>query len=167
MSVAYSEPYQRSKKYFAKIFNTEKLLSIFEKRSTLDIWQGSEYTSGCWNLFFFFPHLFLIFQNRKPWCKRRCAVTTHQTFSSWPTLEYKVFVWNIRKLNYLLFPKQLAKDFPKLVLIRSHNFLPYQEFFQALFHTTVFVFQIDFVKVQRPFLTPKTWRNQQRVCRAL
>ena len=43
----------------------------------------------------------------------------------------------------------------------------YQGFFQVLYHTTVFVFQIEFVKCQRPFVTPKTWRNQQGVCRVL
>ena len=31
-----------------------------------------------------------------------------------------------------------------------------QWFFQALCHTTVFGFQIEFVKGQKPFLTPKT-----------
>ena len=31
-----------------------------------------------------------------------------------------------------------------------------QGFFQAFFHTTIFVFQFAFVKGQRPFLTPKT-----------
>ena len=29
---------------------------------------------------------FFIFQNRAPWCKRRCAVTTHHAFSSSPNL---------------------------------------------------------------------------------
>ena len=42
-----------------------------------------------------------------------------------------------------------------------------QGHFQALCHTTIFVSQIEFVKGQRPFLTPKTRRNQYGVCKAL
>ena len=49
-------------------------------------------------------------------------------------------------------------------LFKSHMHFLYglyvYVFFQALCHTTVFVFQIEFVKGQRPFLMPKTWRNQ-------
>ena len=36
--------------------------------------------------------------------------------------------------------------------------------FPSTLHTTVFVFQIEFVKGQMPFLMPKTGRNQQGVC---
>ena len=32
-------------------------------------------------------------------------------------------------------------------------------FFQALCHNTIFVFQMEFVKAQRPFLTPKVQKN--------
>ena len=31
-----------------------------------------------------------------------------------------------------------------------------QDFLQALFHTTIFMFKIEFIKGQRPFLTSKT-----------
>ena len=42
----YSEPCQTSKmECFAKIVNGLKLLIIFAKRSVLDVWQGSKYTS--------------------------------------------------------------------------------------------------------------------------
>ena len=34
--------------------------------------------------------------------------------------------------------------------------MAHQGFFQALCHTNVFVFRIEFGKGQRPFLTPKT-----------
>ena len=51
--VAYSKPYQRSKmEFFVEKVNARKLLTIFAKRSILDAWQGSEYPSGCGNLFF-------------------------------------------------------------------------------------------------------------------
>ena len=53
------------------------------------------------------------------------------------------------------------------ILWFSNVFRAFQGFFQVFFHITGFVFQIKFVKVPRPFLTPKTWRNQQGVCRAL
>ena len=43
MPEAYSEPYQRSKESFAKIVNAKKLLTIFPKRSILNVLQGSEY----------------------------------------------------------------------------------------------------------------------------
>ena len=62
---------------------SKKLWTDFTKGSVLDVWQGSECTSRWWNLFF---HQFLIFQNQAPWCKRRCVVTTHQSFSSLPSL---------------------------------------------------------------------------------
>lgn len=52
-------------------------------RKAVHLWRCSEYASGCWNLSF---PLFLIFQNRTLWCKRRCAMTTHQAFSSWSSL---------------------------------------------------------------------------------
>ena len=53
------------------------------------------------------------------------------------------------------------------ILWFSNVFRAFQGFFQVFFHITGFVFQIKFVKVPRPFLAPKTWRNQQGVCRAL
>ena len=44
---AHSEPSQKSKmELFAKIINGLKLLNILTKGSILDIWLGSEYTSG-------------------------------------------------------------------------------------------------------------------------
>ena len=44
---AYSEPCQTSKiESFAKIVNGFMPLTIFAKRSILDVWQGSEYASG-------------------------------------------------------------------------------------------------------------------------
>ena len=86
MSVAYSEPYERSRmECFAKIIISKKQLTIFAKRPILDVLQGSEYASGCLNLFF---HLFLIFQNHIPRYKRMCAVTTHQAVSSSSGLIY-------------------------------------------------------------------------------
>ena len=46
-SEAYSEPCQTSKvEIFAKIVNGFCQLTIFSKRSILDVWQGSEYASG-------------------------------------------------------------------------------------------------------------------------
>ena len=43
---AYSESCETSKtKRFGKIVNSLKLLTIFTKRSILDIWQASEYAS--------------------------------------------------------------------------------------------------------------------------
>ena len=46
MVVAYSEPYQKSKmECLARIINSRKSLTIFAKRSSLDVSQGSEYSS--------------------------------------------------------------------------------------------------------------------------
>ena len=46
MVVAYSEPYQKSKmECLARIINSRKSLTIFAKRSFLDVSQGSEYSS--------------------------------------------------------------------------------------------------------------------------
>ena len=43
-TMAYSEPCQTSKmERFTKIVNCLKSLTIFVKRSILDVWQGSEY----------------------------------------------------------------------------------------------------------------------------
>ena len=43
---AFTEPRRTSKmKRFAKIVNNWKPLTFFAKRSILDVWQGSEYTS--------------------------------------------------------------------------------------------------------------------------
>ena len=44
------------------------------------------------------------------------------------------------------------------MISKTENDIIHQGVFQALLHTTVFVFQIEFVKVQRPFLTLKTWK---------
>ena len=41
-----SEPWRTPKMDFAKIMNDWKALNIFAKRSILDVWQDSEYTSG-------------------------------------------------------------------------------------------------------------------------
>ena len=112
MSVAYSEPYQRSKKYFAKIFNAEKLLSIFEKRSTLDIWQGSEYTSGCWNLFFFSP----IFNISKPQTlmqkKVRGDYASNVFFLANPGMQGLCLKYTEIELSFV--PKTASKRFSKV-----------------------------------------------------
>ena len=48
MPEAYSEPYQRSvMECFTIILSAKKLLTIFAKCSILDVFQGSEYASGC------------------------------------------------------------------------------------------------------------------------
>ena len=47
VSEAYSEPSQTSKiELFEKVVNGFQPLTIFEKSSILDVWQGSEYASG-------------------------------------------------------------------------------------------------------------------------
>ena len=57
MPEAYAEPYQRYKmQCFAKIVNTKKLLTMFAKHYLLDVWRGSEYTSGCYAEIYFFIH---------------------------------------------------------------------------------------------------------------
>ena len=44
---AYSEPFQISKmEHFAKLVNGSKLITIFAKRSLLDLSLGSEYASA-------------------------------------------------------------------------------------------------------------------------
>ena len=53
------------------------------------------------------------------------------------------------------------------IVIKLQQSITDQGFFQVLYHITVFVFQIEFVKGRRLFLTLKTWRNQQGLCRAL
>lgn len=57
MPEAYAEPYQRYKmQCFAKIVNTKKPLTMFAKHYLLDVWAGSEYTSGCYAEIYFFIH---------------------------------------------------------------------------------------------------------------
>ena len=54
MSEEYSEPCQRSKmECFLKLVNAKKLLTYFAKCFTLNVLQGSKYSSGCLNLFIF------------------------------------------------------------------------------------------------------------------
>ena len=51
--VPYSEPCQSFKmECFAKIVSGQKLLTLFVKGSTLDVWQGSEYASVICHSFF-------------------------------------------------------------------------------------------------------------------
>ena len=46
---AHQQPCQTSKmKVFANIVNVFKPLTIFAKTFILDVWQGSEHTSGIW-----------------------------------------------------------------------------------------------------------------------
>ena len=47
----YSEPYRASKiDRFAKIVNNLMPVAIFEKRSSLEAWKGSEYASALWEI---------------------------------------------------------------------------------------------------------------------
>ena len=69
--------------------------------------------------------------------------------------------------SILKIPLKTNKAFRRYSHFFQSNFYDTQGFFQALCHTTVFGFQIEFLKGWRSFLMPKKLRNQQGVCRAL
>ena len=70
-------------------------------------------------------------------------------------------------LNKLYFSWLLQDHLSLSHFFKGLCLLHFQGFFQALCRTTVFGVQIKFVKGRKPFLTPKTWRNQQGFCRVL
>ena len=65
--------------------------------------------------------------------------------------------------NAIKFEKNIEKSIfrgQNFFMLNITNFM-LQDLFQALFHTTILMFQIEFIKDQRPFLMSKTRRNQQ------
>ena len=60
-----------------------------------------------------------------------------------------------------------SNSFWDVKVLKSSLGMPGHGVFPSTFHTTIFVFQIEVVKGQRPFLVLKTLRNQHGVCRVL
>ena len=77
-------------KRFAKIVNGYKLLTIFTKRSILDVWQGSEYASGIDDLSFY------IWFNDSVWSGRKMI-----------KLKYGQKIWTFNLKNEPLWPKKI------------------------------------------------------------
>ena len=106
MSVAYSEPYKRSKKYFAKIFNTEKLLSIFEKTLHLG------YLTGFWIHLWMLKSIFNISKQQTSMQKKvRGDHASNVFFLANPAIQGLCLKSKEIELS-LLFPEQLAKGYP-------------------------------------------------------
>ena len=130
MPEAYSEPFPKSKmECLAKIVNVKTFLLIFAKCSILVVWQGSKWASWCWNLYY--SAISCIFSY--------LPCTTHQPFSSLPTLVFEEYFQN----------KYIAEQF--CVNIFTSSYIQSDLKFRASYLNVTFCYNLN-LKVAAKFV---------------